>query len=651
VYNFIFNLLNRRYMKSINNTLFGSLMVMFFLFTSCDYLDVVPPATATIDDALENREDAIRFLFGSYAGITHGYPFADFDNSVDEFINPVKWDDPDLYTACDRLSSASTHCYVWSRCYKYLGECHLFMQQLDKSNPTGVSQEDRTRWKAEVKFLEAYYHFRLLETYGPIPIVNKYYSLNTSKADFPGRSPYDVCVDSICNWLDEAAVILPATLPTEEIGRATSTICKALKSRVLLYAASPLWNSNESPYKNFKNKDGQNLVAQGYSKDKWNKALAASLEALTYAESKGDCQLFNVETSANIRKNEGVPLPEIPGADDNFRERVVMLRYMMTAKRKNGNKENIWTSMVDDSWGWGGDVLAALPNNILKNSYNGTLASGCASKCPILYTMEHFYTQEGKLPEKDSKFPGKSQWLESAGLSDPNIIKLNVNREPRYYAWLSFDGDEYSSILSQGNPLIINDRDANLQGYNPNGGHSFDGMTGFWTKKMLQPDLKMLPTSTTWTWNNDNLNFPLIRLAEMYLNVAECYSALGDEANALKYLNPIRKRAGIPELTIADVTTSGMSITEWVRNERFVELWGELHRYYDLRRWLTAPDRLKVGSREGLNYMQKKNPTFEELNQRVTIDVPYSWSNRMYLIPIAADEIYSNPQLVQAPGY
>ena len=105
---------------------------------------------------------------------------------------------------------------------------------------------------------------------------------------------------------------------------------------------------------------------------------------------------------------------------------------------------------------------------------------------------------------------------------------------------------------------------------------------------------------------------------------------------------------------VRDITTadfSMMSLRDWLRNERFIELWGEGHRYYDLRRWMTAPQMLKSGAREGLNALSKVDPTFEEFNVRTKVSQPFSWSDRMYLLPVPSSEIYSNPQLIQAPGY
>lgn len=116
-------------------------------------------------------------------------------------------------------------------------------------------------------------------------------------------------------------------------------------------------------------------------------------------------------------------------------------------------------------------------------------------------------------------------------------------------------------------------------------------------------------------------------------------------------MNPIRKRAGVRELTESDVT-SDMSMMDWVRNERFIELWGEGHRFYDVRRWMIAPQVLRANVREGLNVQGAgMNPSFSALNQRTVINQQFQWSNRMYLWPIKSNEIYNNPQLVQAPEY
>jgi hypothetical protein len=119
--------------------------------------------------------------------------------------------------------------------------------------------------------------------------------------------------------------------------------------------------------------------------------------------------------------------------------------------------------------------------------------------------------------------------------------------------------------------------------------------------------------------------------------------------NARLNLNIIRERAGVPDLQPSDVNSS--NIMEYVRNDRFVELFDEHHRYYDLRRWMLAPKQLKANTRMGLSVTAKVNPSFTEFNVPTIVDQPFEWSDRMYLLPIKTKEVYSDPQLVQAPGY
>jgi hypothetical protein len=209
-------------------------------------------------------------------------------------------------------------------------------------------------------------------------------------------------------------------------------------------------------------------------------------------------------------------------------------------------------------------------------------------------------------------------------------------------------GGEYSSFLANGKPLVIANRDSKKQGYNPSLDNRNFNVTGYYCKKGIQPNLN-------WSADNNSMNWTyvpvaVIRLAELYLNLAECYAALGQTTNALNNLNIIRERAGVPDLKESDITAD-MTLMDWVRNERFVELWEERERYFDVRRWMIAPEVLKSGAREGLNAIAKKDPSFLEYNQRVAIDQPFDWSDRMYMVPINKNEVYSNPNLIQSPGY
>ena len=113
----------------------------------------------------------------------------------------------------------------------------------------------------------------------------------------------------------------------------------------------------------------------------------------------------------------------------------------------------------------------------------------------------------------------------------------------------------------------------------------------------------------------------------------------------------IRSRAGVPDLTENMIGAGGMSLLDWVLNERRIEFFAESHRYFDIRRYLDGEKYLGYGKRMGLNVLEKENPSFEEFNKPITLPYPYTWGNKLYLYPIPQAEVYANPQCVQNPGY
>lgn len=199
-------------------------------------------------------------------------------------------------------------------------------------------------------------------------------------------------------------------------------------------------------------------------------------------------------------------------------------------------------------------------------------------------------------------------------------------------------------LINNNNPLWLNLKNSNTNGYSLSNTRNATG-TGFLNKKFIVPNGVYLSSGST---SGDQFRIILIRMAELYLNLAECYAALDRTDEALENLNVIRERAGVRKLTAADLSI--MPLMEWVRNERAIELHAEGHRYYDVRRWRIADQVMQPSEFKGLNGMTV-NPSFEDFNQIVPIDQPIQWNVRQYLVPIKNSELYSDPQLVQAPGY
>lgn len=620
---------------------------------SCDFLEIVPPEQATLKDATKDVDHTLRFLLSCYANVWN--PLT--PSVTDEHAWPAEWGGPHRYVAYGLYTPTNTRDDGrWSDFYRSINQTNLFLRELQ--NAKKCTEAQIGQWTAEAHFLLAYYHYELLNYFGPIPVMDQYLDTSTSADSFGGRKHYDYVVNWIVKTLDEKVInnqYLPSSRSAEERGRATTVIAKALKARILVYAASPLWNG-EFPYPTWNNsvetpEYGTELVSKKIERTKWTRAELACREALTAAKLEGYELYEDLNYVTETQKIKDELLPFIPGLENPssaegklFRTRVLMLKNMITLKVREGNTELIWGVAKD-----AGIQNYTMPRKIIQNN-NQSWFSGASAIGATLYSVEHFYTKEGDLPEHAAGvngFPAKNEWLKSAGIANrADIIKINSHREPRYYAWMAFDGGDYGTQLSNGKPLLLKLRSSNDQGYTMSDQMNYNP-TGFMNQKWIRVDQSRSPNNQ---WNNNDVNQfarPIIRMAELYLNLAECQAAL-DNKDALSTINDIRKRAGIRNLSDADL--SKMSLMDWVRNERFVELWGEGHRWNDVRRWCAGADFFGEGKREGLN-ARKENPSFETFNTRTVIDQPYRWYKRMYLAPIQYDETQRNKQLVQAPGY
>jgi hypothetical protein len=138
-----------------------------------------------------------------------------------------------------------------------------------------------------------------------------------------------------------------------------------------------------------------------------------------------------------------------------------------------------------------------------------------------------------------------------------------------------------------------------------------------------------------------------MRYAEVLLNYAEACIELGQEDEARQYLNMIRKRAGLPE-----ITETGAALVERYRNERRIELMYEDQRFFDVRRWMIGP--------QTYGPFYKANVTYKLLPDNSTSPVPTifheiletrAWLDKAYFFPILRSELNKNSSLIQNPGY
>jgi hypothetical protein len=189
------------------------------------------------------------------------------------------------------------------------------------------------------------------------------------------------------------------------------------------------------------------------------------------------------------------------------------------------------------------------------------------------------------------------------------------------------------------------------------------------------------------TDNTESANYPIIRLAEVYLIYAEALIELNGsitDAELDASINKLRDRAGVARLTNALATANGLDMKEEIRRERGVELYREGKRFDDLKRWgiLEAslnPSRLgmvvggadyptdfKTASSTGADsvivakYKASSYVFGEEEVQTpagtlkcVVVDSKqnHTIAKKHYLYPIPLTQISLNSKLLQNPGY
>ena len=134
---------------------------------------------------------------------------------------------------------------TWGSFYSNIRSCNTFLENVEKIPFDNTLIDGKTlkdRMIGEVHFLRAYTYHEMVCMWGGVPIVDKVYGLTD---DFAApRDTYEDCINFIVAECDLAVSLLPDVQSGANIGRATKGAALALKSRVLLYAASDLHNTN-----------------------------------------------------------------------------------------------------------------------------------------------------------------------------------------------------------------------------------------------------------------------------------------------------------------------------------------------------------------------------------------------------------------------
>lgn len=497
--------------------------------------------------------------------------------------------------------------------YSNINNINQFIERVEVLKEANADNPDNLsvigRMEGEALFLRAYCYAKLVTTYGGVPLLDKPVKLGEDITHIQ-RSSFEESVNFIVSDCDNAATSLWSKEATE-MGRANNAAALALKSRILLFAASDLTADGTVNNKliAYENPDRQLL---------WTKARDAARAIM-------DLGTYHL---ADLSGNN---ITEIA---NNY--------YDLFKQKDLSNVEVIWGKMFRQDVG-------DLRETNLHNGPNGN--GNWGSNNPTQELVDAFRMADGSDFSDHFKIDEGGNYINiSEKYTSPNPYD---NREARFYGSILYDGAKWQprfSNLSDRDPVGIYDRRTKI--YLTNGVETQvipgidtrqgpvtpedGGYTGYLMKKHL--DDKVIGRDEK--NNNAWIEF---RYAEVLLNFIEASIELGENAQAQLYLNQIRNRSGLP-----DVTTN---LKQELRNERRIELVFENQRWYDIRRW-----KLLTGIKNAKGMVINEYIDTGKNTSRTTWSVIDAQTRnikdaKLYWIPIPFDEISRAPQLEQNPGY
>lgn len=610
------------------------LVVVVAIWTSgcSDYLDRMPDDMLTLEMIFSDKNRAEEWLAALYADVPnypwHHVRYIETDALSDDLAPAIRWEQFGWTVIAKQNGNWNTESNspYWFSLPKQIRSAYIFINNIKPVAEHGLIAEDVELMKAEARFLIAYYHWLLLETYGAIPLILNMVDPNSPQDELMiGQTPFDEVVDWIDGELKELAAILPAHYQlAQKYGRATSVMCLAVRARMLLFAASPLVNGNPD-YVGHVNHLGQPLFSTTYDPTKWDKAVAANKELIDHAEANGHGLYYERNPDGSI---------------DPF----LSYQNVMLKRRVEGNNESLF--------------VRPLASDPATHDHHATPRGlgGLGGLSVTQSLVDAFFMKNG-LPitdpnsgyvEKGFSFTEEfrnTQWNEVQApgrITEGGTYNMYTNREPRFYV----------SVLYNGAWHRIGNRHTLFYMNWPDGGPNDNApQTGYIIRKRVHPDVNFI--NGVWFVNRPSI---IYRLAEFYLNYAEALNETNPgHPDILKYVNLIRERAGIPEYGVGSdaipVPGSQGETREAIRRERRVELHHEGVRYGDIRRWKIAEEMLNRDF-YGMNFFGTEKWDIESDDRSYFKRTKYQtrvYTKKNYWYPIPLFDIERNTNLVQNP--
>lgn len=622
-------------------------------FISCtNYLDVSDELEASLDleEVFNNPNYTRRWHSGLFSrvpnysdlGILWDNPFS---NPWNHMAGEALSRNPSIMTGGYNASTALHH--RWTGIYQSIRDILLFLENVKplgfENDRDKLTRSDVERMVAEAKFLLAYYYFLLFEQYGPVPIVDHVDDPSNKDIDYARAS-----VDELVNYIDGLLqeVIESGNLPSSvimdrdaaeesakynlnEIFRPTQTTALALRAKLWVYAASPLYNGGYAEALQLVDKSGKRLFPD-QDPSKWQTAKT-HLEALFRdAEIKGH-KIYKVYDDESRQIDADLSIYQL-------------FQYY--------NDEILWAR---------GDSMYNTNQMQERNTDPRDVYYGWAAVSPSQNSVDLFFCKDG-LSISESPLYDETQLVSVMNPCnenkrvDNNVWSAYANREPRFYASVTYQ--EKSWHIQPENKPDYQSGFAKGGGCdNSNGDYAYSGylLYKFKNRRVLNTATEV--SNRIRGWGRPSI---LFRLADFYLYYAEvCNEIDPGDPNIIKYIDEIRERAGIPgyqqlaDQGIKNIIGDQEKQRKAIQLERHNELFAEGQRYFDIRRWMICD--------EGQDAQQS---TVYSLDLNGTTSVPIGqqgsfyrrvvlenrpWTKAMYLHPIPFSEIQKSSLLVQNP--
>lgn len=502
-----------------------------------------------------------------------------------------------------------------------------------------LSETEKSQLKGETYVIMATRYLDAFKNYGGLPLIDHVYS--AGEAYTRGRATTVQTVEFIDSLItcaiNEPGLPWRVEDPENWAGRMTKGGAMALRAKLYLYAASPLFNDSE-PYMQYTGEqEFQNIEHVwhgGYKQEYWQECLKA-------------CEAFFRENTANGNHYALVQpaTRDEAGYCQAFRE----------AYWFRGNSEKIievHSLYKNAEW----DQQLSIGNQSHQGHTN-----------PTLEYMEMFPMADGK------NYPYKYIYgYEVDGVENPENIDIMENRDPRLYETMVVCREklreDYMGLMNfqlwKGG---VHENNSNLNGW------TIRFSTGMALFKWIRD---------YWKIQNDPVSYSYIRMAEMHLIYAEALAETGNLTKACEEINKVRARVGLgaiekmnPELNL---TSNKANLINEILRERACELGLEDSRLYDIIRrkcvdkftsplhelvtWRKGADGKKM---EGTDTQLAEGEAWPDfIYEKVTITNgarrwweqdangnPTFWTNKYFLSPLPRDEINKGYGLTQNPGW